>query len=113
MVDKVLLGTVEEMSSSGSIVIKLGKCLWLALVWMPIFWPLWFSHWVLSSACYKPSSSGRKALDDEIQDNKKPGLSTKGSLGLFIIIAAAVLKVIPFLPQRVEKMYVCPNYDFA
>jgi len=76
------------------IISKFARCAWQAFVWMPIFWPLWISMWMLSPLIGR-GGRGKQPDGDEAGDDKDDSrkLSTQGSLGLFIIIAAVVLRV--------------------
>lgn len=84
------MGKSMERNSDVSLLMKLWSCAWLAVVWMPIFWPLWISMWMLS-----PLLGSSKTVEGKGEGEQKPSrkLSTKGSLGLFIIMAAVVIRV--------------------
>lgn len=84
------------------IIPKLARCAWLAFVWMPIFWPLWISMWMLSpftGSGGRGKQPDREEAGEEKDDSRK--ISTQGSLGLFIIVAAVVLRVSCLLALKV------------
>jgi hypothetical protein len=87
-------GQDAKAEKKEGIISKFARCAWLAFVWMPIFWPLWISMLMLSPLIGR-GGRGKQPDGDEAGDDKDDSrkLSTQGSLGLFIIIAAVVLRV--------------------